>query len=140
MLNNYYTDKMKNIKVLILLSWGVLSCSSAEEKVYLKLNEEVMKMHDQLMPKTESLVELENKLTAFEKGADSTHVKKLKIALRKTDESMMDWMHGYSLDSLEKMDIPSKIIYLNQKLMGIKEIKEKTDSTIKAVEEYVKKK
>lgn len=122
------------------ISWGLLSCSNTEEKVYLTLNEQVLKMHDQLMPKTESLVSMEAKLVELEKGADSAHVKKLKIALKKADGAMMDWMHGYSLDSLEKMDIPTKISYLSQQLTILKSIQNQTDSTLKAAQEYVKKK
>ncbi len=118
---------------------GILSaCENVQEKTADKLNEELMALHDQIMPKTENLVSLKSKLDSLAKGPDSLHVKKLQTALSKADESMMDWMHHYSLDSLEKMSIQDKIKYLSSQITQLHSIEQLTDSTITAAKNYVK--
>jgi hypothetical protein len=64
------------------------------------------------MPKTEQIVSLKSQLDSLSTGADSTHVRKLISSLDKADKSMMDWMHQFSIDSLGKMDVEKKMIYL----------------------------
>lgn len=129
---------MKKIFLSLVLISFLSSCDNAQEKAYEKLNEEVMSLHDKIMPKTEDLVSLKNKLDSLSKGSDSTHVKKLQSALSKADESMMDWMHHYSLDSLEKMSIQDKISYLTSQINQLNAIEKLTDSTITAAKNYVK--
>lgn len=129
---------MKKSLIALITCFIFFSCNDAQEKAYEKLNEEVMALHDKIMPKTEDLVTLKGKLDSFAKGPDSIHVKKLQIALSKADESMMDWMHHYSLDSLEKMSISDKISYLTKQINQLSSIEKQTDSTINAAKNYVK--
>jgi len=129
---------MKKILSIGIISFTLISCSDAQEKMYEKLNEEVMALHDHIMPKTETIVSLQSKLDSLAKGPDSVHVKKLKAALSKADASMMDWMHHYSLDSLEKMSIKDKISYLSGQISQLQTIEKLTDSTLAAAKNYVK--
>ena len=73
------------IIVCILLGTGLLACSQAEEKLSEELQEKVLGLHDNLMPKTEQLVSLQAQLDSFSTGKDSVHVNKLKKALAKSD-------------------------------------------------------
>lgn len=123
--------------MIILLAATSFSCENAQEKVFDKLNEEVMSLHDQIMPKTEDLVTLKSQLDSLSKGPDSTHVKQLQSALSKADNSMMDWMHHYSLDSLEKMSLKDKIDYLTLQINQLHAIDKLTDSTLTAAKNYV---
>lgn len=127
-------------KMISALSFFIIlsSCENAQEKAFETLNEEVMSLHDNIMPKTEDLVTLKSKLDSLSKGPDSIHVKRIQIALAKADESMMDWMHQYSLDSLEKMSIEDKISYLRNQIGQLQSIEKLTDSTISAAHQYVK--
>lgn len=129
---------MKKVLILSIIGLTLVSCTDAQEKMYEKLNEEVMSLHDQIMPKTESIVTLQNKLDSLAKGPDSVHVKKLQAALSKADASMMDWMHNYSLDSLEKMNLKDKISYLTGQISQLQTIEKLTDSTLAATKNYVK--
>jgi hypothetical protein len=122
--------------VCILLGTGLLACSQAEEKLSEELQEKVLGLHDNLMPKTEQLVSLQAQLDSFSTGKDSVHVNKLKKALEKSDQAMMDWMHQFSIDSLGKMEVKSKIEYLGKQFDQLKELQKLTDSTLNAAKAY----
>ena len=100
------------MKKYIALSLLLLGCSQAEEKLSEELQAKVLGLHDVLMPKTEQIVSLKTKLDSLSTGADSTHVRQLISSLDKADKSMMDWMHQFSIDSLDKMEVDAKVIYL----------------------------
>jgi hypothetical protein len=120
----------------ILLGTGILACSQAEEKISEELQEKVLALHDNLMPKTEEVVSLQAQLDSFSTGKDSVHVNKLKKALAKSDQAMMDWMHQFSMDSLGKMEVKSKIEYLGKQFNKLKELQQLTDSTLNAAKAY----
>ena len=124
------------IVVCILLGTGILACSQAEEKISEELQEKVLALHDNLMPKTEEVVSLQAQLDSFSTGKDSIHVNKLKKALAKSDQAMMDWMHQFSMDSLGKMEVKSKIEYLGNQFNKLKELQQLTDSTLNAAKAY----
>lgn len=124
---------MKKFIALILL---LLGCSQAEEKLSEELQAKVLGLHDVLMPKTEQIVSLKTKLDSLSTGADSTHVRKLISSLDKADKSMMDWMHQFSIDSLGKMDVNTKVIYLKNQYTQLTELQQLTDSTLNAAQKY----
>jgi hypothetical protein len=95
-----------------------------------------MGLHDKLMPKTEEIVALQGQLDSLSTGKDSVHVNKLKKALAKSDQAMMDWMHHFSVDSLRKMDVKSKIVYLGDQYNQLKELQKITDSSLDAAKAY----
>jgi hypothetical protein len=124
-------------KILIVgLLIGLISCSQAEEKLSEELEGKVMGLHDKLMPKTEEIVALQGQLDSLSTGKDSVHVSKLKKALAKSDQAMMDWMHHFSIDSLSKMDVQSKIEYLGKQYDQLKELQKITDSSLDAAKAY----
>ena len=100
------------MKKLIAVCLLLVGCSQAEEKLSEELQAKVLELHDVLMPKTEQIVSLKSKLDSLSSGVDSVQVNKLIGALDKADHSMMDWMHQFSIDSLGKMDVKKKMIYL----------------------------
>jgi len=112
------------------------SCNQAEEKLSQELNDQVMNLHDQLMGKTEVVLKLKSKLDRLSKGQDSVNVHKIIASLDKADESMMDWMHHFSVDSLGKMDALGKISYLKKQLEALKNLEKSTDSSIHAAKIY----
>ena len=112
------------------------SCNQAEEKLSQELNDQVMQLHDQLMGKTEDVLKLKSRLDSLTKGKDSVNVHKIIASLNKADESMMDWMHHFSVDSLGKMDAANKISYLKKQLEALKNLEKSTDSSVYAAKNY----
>lgn len=101
-----------------------------------ELQAKVLELHDVLMPKTEQIVSLKSKLDSLSTGADSTQVRKLISSLEKADKSMMDWMHQFSIDSLGKMDVSTKVIYLKNQYTQLTDLQKLTDSTLNAAQKY----
>jgi hypothetical protein len=126
-------------KILIcsLLITGLWSCSQAEEKLSEELQTKVLELHDNLMPKTEELISMQSQLDSLSKGKDTVHVNKLKRALAKSDQAMMDWMHQFSVDSLSKMDVKSKIEYLGKQYKDLQDLQKLTDSSLHAAKAYL---
>lgn len=124
------------MKKLLVLPFLLLGCSQAEEKLSEELQTKVLDLHDVLMPQTEQIVSLKSKLDSLSTGADSVHVKKLIGALDKADQSMMDWMHQFSIDSLDKMDVNTKLTYLKGQYQQLTDLQKLTDSTLHAAQTY----
>ncbi|MEY3630622.1 MAG: hypothetical protein RL408_176 [Bacteroidota bacterium] len=124
------------MKKWIALSLILVGCSQAEEKLSEELQAKVLGLHDILMPKTEQIVSLKSRLDSLSTGADSTHIRKLISSLDKADKSMMDWMHQFSIDSLEKMDVSTKVIYLKNQYTQLTDLQNLTDSTLNAAQKY----
>ncbi|MEN9960294.1 MAG: hypothetical protein RL045_545 [Bacteroidota bacterium] len=124
------------MKKWIALSFLLAGCTQAEEKLSQELQEKVLGLHDVLMPKTEQILALKTTLDSLATGADSTEVRTLIRSLDKADQSMMDWMHQFSIDSLGKMDVNTQVIYLKNQYAQLTELQQLTDSTLNAAQKY----
>ena len=124
------------MKKYIALSLILVGCTQAEEKISEELQAKVLGLHDVLMPKTEQIVSLKSKLDSLSTGVDSVQVNQLIRALDKADHSMADWMHQFSIDSLGKMDVNTKMIYLKNQYTQLTELQKLTDSTLDAAQKY----
>lgn len=124
------------MKKIVTLSLMLLGCTPAEEKLSQELKDKVLGLHDVLMPQTEQILSLKTKLASLSTGADSVHVNALIRSLNKADRSMMDWMHQFSIDSLDKMDVSTKVIYLKTQYEHLSNLKQLTDSTLHAAQTY----
>jgi GTP-binding protein EngB required for normal cell division len=122
--------------IILVVFFCVSSCNEVEKKMSQELKDQVMQLHDQLMGKTEDIVKLKSGLDSLIKGKDSVNVFQLIHALDKADESMMDWMHQFSIDSLEKMNALDKISYLKKQLEALKNLDKSTDSSVHAAKMY----
>ena len=120
----------------IVLSLLVFGCSQAEEKLSQELQDNVLGLHDDLMGKTEQIVSLKSKLDSMSTEADSVQVKQLISALERADNSMMNWMHQFSIDSLDKMEVNTKLIYLKKQYEQLTDLQKLTDSTLHAAQTY----
>ena len=122
----------------LLLNITLVSCSQTEDAAVKELNDSVMNLHDELMPKTEQIIQLKTSLDSLSNGPDSVHVKKLIQSLDKADTEMMNWMHQFSVDSLSNMDFKAKLTYLQVRLKKLKSAETLTDSTLHAANQYKK--
>ena len=124
------------MKKYIALTLLLIGCTQAEEKLSQELKDNVLGLHDDLMGKTEQIVSLKTKLDSLSSGVDSVQVKQLLGALNKADNSMMDWMHQFSIDSLDKMEVGAKMIYLQKQYEQLTGLQKLTDSTLHAAQTY----
>ena len=124
------------MKKYIALTLLLIGCTQAEEKLSQELKDNVLGLHDDLMGKTEQIVSLKSKLDSLSSGADSVQVQRLLGALNKADNSMMDWMHQFSIDSLDKMEVGAKMIYLQKQYEQLTGLQKLTDSTLHAAQTY----
>jgi hypothetical protein len=66
-------------------------------------------------------------------------VKNLITSLYKAETEMMDWMHHFSIDSLDKMEIKKQVLYLQSQYNQLKNVQNITDSTLNAAKKYISK-
>jgi len=130
------------MKILFILSGiglflSLNACKEAEQKTKEILNEQVMNLHDKLMPQTEEIIQLKSQLDSISTGRDSTHVKNLILSLTKAENEMMDWMHHFSIDSLDQMEVKSQVKYLQLQYKQLKFVENITDSTLNAAKKYI---
>jgi hypothetical protein len=125
--------------LLIVILIGSNSCQEAEQKTKDVLNEQVMSLHDKLMPQTEEIIALKSQLDSLSTGKDSTHINNLITSLNKAENEMMNWMHHFSIDSLDKMEIKNQVLYLKSQYKQLKSVENITDSTLNAAKKYISK-
>lgn len=138
---------MKLIKthwfLLIFLSIGFFSCNNESEakKQYEENYNEVLRIHDEVMPKMGELSALSMKL---KKQIDTTSndfqkYEEAREDLENAHDFMMDWMHNFSdnyvrdqpaLEELSEEDILNKNRGLEEEIEKVNEMKEAVNSSI----------
>lgn len=125
--------------VMILLT----SCSGgSKDKKEKELQEEVMAIHDEIMPEMSRLEKLSQKLDSVKNSmrskdnASSSKIEKIekqKQDLSEAHKSMMQWMRNYERPS-DTMEHQQVIEYLEEEKTKIQDVKEKFNSSIKQAE------
>ncbi|WP_339836419.1 hypothetical protein [uncultured Maribacter sp.] len=139
---------MKNIFTILAIV-GLLSATSCKESKKVKESsqmEQVMDIHDEVMPKMGTLGKLVGQLKpmADSLGAESIEAKAMKD-LQQANRSMMDWMQGFGnrFDSEEIMNgkelSDEKKQWLKKEEEKVKKVKEDINSSIERAEEILKK-
>lgn len=127
------------ISNIYLISIAVLaitaSCNQTTESVK-DLEAEVMSIHDEVMPKMGTLMNLKKQLKVKVNELDSGSNKRDSLTLliqglEEADEEMMQWMRNYKKPS-EEMSDEHAIEYLKQEKNKIEEVKEKINSSEEA--------
>ena len=85
---------------------------------------------DMIQIRIDSLTEIDSTLAVLEE------LTKLNNDLASADKSMMDWMHQFSIDSLDKMEVGAKMIYLQKQYEQLTGLQKLTDSTLHAAQTY----
>lgn len=113
---------------------------------YDALKKEAMEVHDDVMPKMGTLMELKGQLK--EQAQDSTMNSEYAVAQEKLQEAhdgMMEWMRDYSdkfpygtpaPETLEALN--QKMPILEQEVKEIKDLRDRTDKTISYSRELLK--
>lgn len=131
--------KMTKSPFLLLLAFGfVLSfsaCKSENKEAETLLNQEIMKVHDEVMPKMGDINRMKRQLSAYkdEVPDDNAEMKDSLInailLLAKTEDNMNDWMSGYKYPNPE-MKHDDMMKYLKGQQDTIKQINDDVFMTI----------
>jgi len=141
------SSQMKIKIVALFLLLAVASCKKEKkiEKETTTQMEEVMMIHDEVMPKMGKLSKLVAELKA--KVDTTTAGKEYEVAmkdLQEANKSMMDWMMGFGerFDSDEILEgkalSTEKQEWLNEEEEKVKALKEQINSSIKNAEAILK--
>lgn len=121
----------------ILLSIAI-SCSPASvHESSDVLHKEVMKIHDEVMPKMRDINQLKKKLRQLEgDGKDSLIQRQVRL-LDEADEAMMAWMAQYKRPS--DQDTSAANAYLRMQKSKIQDVKDLMLSTIRESQHMIEK-
>lgn len=129
--------------ILSLVFIGMLACNGEEKKVE-QLKEEVIMIHDEVMPKMDDIMSLKAQLLKIGKSTDSTKLEELAqiqrhiIYLNAADAEMMNWMRTYDPE-MEGMVREDKIKYLEKERTSIQLVRQHMLSAIAKSKEFVAK-
>jgi hypothetical protein len=138
---------MKTLPTIVMILLTINICQFAckakpeEAKDVTKLFNEVMDLHDEVMPKMSDLHYLKKEIIAIidlEK-LDSTELNNanaISKVLKHTDEDMMNWMADFKKPSKETQP-EEAIAYLNGEKVKMDSIKLATDEIIKKAETWI---
>ncbi len=138
---------MENSLKYIFLLLVAVGCSSSDQKIE-KLQDDVMAIHDEVMPKMGEIMNLKDELANNLKAIDSTSANyrntkamsdSLSYLLTESDNGMMDWMDEYNPDTLKAINAEDGEKYLTEQKNKINSIKESTIKNIEVVRKYLKK-
>ena len=117
---------------------------SPEQQKVKNLEEEVIHMHDEVMPLIADLVDLKGRLERRNQELESTDasgaqdqviIHQMIISnLETAHDSMMDWMRNYEVVDVDA-DVEGNLAYLEQEKLKINEITKQIYSAIAAAEE-----
>lgn len=141
-------NKMKKLFSLLTIATllSITSCKESKKVEETSRMEQVMAIHDEVMPKLGTLGKLVGQLKpmADSLGAESIEAKAMKD-LQEANKSMMDWMQGFGnrFDSEEIMNgkelSEEKKKWLKEEEEKVKMVKENIVSSIERAEEILKK-
>lgn len=140
---------MKNLKTLLFISLSILaSCAkigkqedhqhnggNSEENLNQALYDQVMDIHDEIMPRSEDIYKLKKELQeklASSTGLASEEKQELELAIAQldsADQSMMDWMHLFK-PLPDSADQEKARAYLESEMERIKKVKELMNESI----------
>lgn len=121
----------------------ITGCSGSKDKKEKEMQEEVMAIHDEIMPKMGRLERLSQKLDSVKKSLKSqdkasaskiVELEKKKQALSDAHKSMMQWMRNYERpsDTMAHQDVME---YLQEEKKKIQDVKDKFKTSIQQAEE-----
>ncbi len=133
-------------KLALLLLTIIFGCTT-ENKIE-GLQDEIMAIHDEIMPKMGEIMNLKNDLATNLKATDSTSANYSTIKLKsdslaylltEADNGMMDWMDEYNADTLKAISVEDGEKYLMEQKNKINSLKEITIKNIEGAKKYLKK-
>ncbi len=135
---------------LALFMLLLVSCKDDKGKVE-TLKKEVFAMHDEVMPKMETIMELREsiskdiaqtdsllKLKSIEKlQQHKVEALQLGEALDDADGRMMEWMHSFKADSIETLKPEAALLYLESEKKKMSIVRDKTVESIVKAQQFL---
>jgi len=125
----------KTVGILVLLLFIFVCREQKKNSVAEKLNDDIMKIHDEAMSKSAYVLKLKGKVNVLLDSVnipfDRDTLQQLSSDLYKADRLMLDWMHQYKEPDL-KSDTAER--YLQKQLDMITEVHEITFKSIQSAE------
>jgi hypothetical protein len=125
----------KTVGILVLLLFIFVCREQKKNSVAEKLNDGIMKIHDEAMSKSAYVLKLKGKVNVLLDSVnipfDRDTLQQLSSDLYKADRLMLDWMHQYKEPDL-KSDTAER--YLQKQLDMITEVHEITFKSIQSAE------
>jgi hypothetical protein len=138
---------MKKIPFLLLLILGFIlpfsACKNEDKEAETQLNQDIMKVHDEVMPKMGELNRMKRQLNAYKDAVpdDNAAMKDSLInailIVAKTEDNMNDWMSGYKYPNPD-MKHGDMMTYLKGKQDTIKQVNNDVFMTIAIVNGLLK--
>lgn len=144
---------MKHVLILITLTTTFFGCAknTGEDKLT-NLETEVLAIHDEIMPKMDSIMILKSNLSQKIKEIDSLdnvgmssstlaeqRIKAVDInqKLNESDKLMMDWMHDYRGDSAKQLKPEQAVIYFETERDKILQVKQLTLKSLQEAKTFL---
>ena len=135
-------NKIKTLLVAMLVAFTAIACESGptEEEQQNSLKDEVMGIHDEVMPKMGEINTLKNELlsNAETLAIDSTNVENIEMSnnlkqvateLEDANKSMMEWMRNYK-PNFDEQTHEEIMQYLDEQKVKAGEVKDKILTSI----------
>ncbi|WP_258103767.1 hypothetical protein [Marinoscillum sp. MHG1-6] len=123
---------MKNIIAIAILSIALGACSSTGEKAEKPLFDQVMDLHDEVMPKMGDLNKAKKALMAKAASAETDSAKQslemLANNIELANEAMMDWMRNFDPNFEGTEEEVEE--YLTKKKKGIEKVSEMMNNSL----------
>lgn len=130
-------NNMKKIFASILIFATVTACNKSEDKQKVMIDE-VMAIHDEVMPKMDDIMTLKSSLdSAIKVSPDSVKAKELYSALDSADNQMMDWMQAYNPDQVKGKSEEEVTKYYADEKAKISSVKELTNKSIEEAKGFL---
>lgn len=131
---------MRKLSILFFISLLLVACSD-DKKQEKELLDNILKVHDKLMNKDESLMKNKMQLDSLLKlpvkdSAEKTIMKAIELKLTKAEESMENWMQKFEPDVSNKSH-EQIINYYNEQKKGILTVDSLMNSAVSESTKYL---
>lgn len=138
--------------IVLLIALSLVSCNQEADKVK-KAEEEVLAIHDEVMPKMEDIINLKKELTdkmiqldsLQQEGISSNTLAQQRVRafelshqLSKADSLMMEWMYRFRGDSAKVLAPKDALDYFKKEKDKIDRVKEETNKSIQEAIDFLK--
>lgn len=144
---------IRNLAILVSICGTFLACNSGEEAVK-KSENEVLAIHDEVMPKIDDIMKLKKQLKQRISSLDSLKASGSAAATLRTDEEkeqatrlvsdltiadslMMSWMSHYNGDTLAKLSSEEALNYLSAQKDQITDVKKRVTTSIEQSRQFL---
>ena len=127
----------KKTTILILFIFMIVSCGPNHNDAEVKqLYEEVMTIHDDVMPKISDITKLRRKIRKDKQESVESlqHI----TDLEKADDAMMDWMSDFQkYKTYNDSTKESKMKYLNNEKLRIQSVSDQMYGSLESAKKYL---